>query len=78
MLFVISRDMEKERSEEQLKLMALNKRFLEEIERGSGWEDVKNIMEEMKEIARRIDHIPATVISFDDYPLNKTSESANG
>lgn len=69
--------MPKERNEEQLKLIELNKRFLQEIERGAGWDDVKGIMEEMKEIARRIDHIPATVISFDDYPLNKTSESAN-
>jgi hypothetical protein len=67
--------MQKERSEEQTRLMELNKRFLAEIEAGKGWEDVKHLMEDMKQIAKRLDHLPAQVISFDNYPLNKTGES---
>jgi hypothetical protein len=67
--------MEKGRTEGQLRLRELNKRFLEEIENGKGWEDVKYILDEMKKIAKHLDHIPATVISFDEYPLNKTGES---
>jgi predicted transcriptional regulator len=69
--------MKKARSEEQEKLRELNKRFLEEIESGRGWEDVKHLMEEMKEVAKRIDPIkPETpVVDFDSYPLNYQQQS---
>lgn len=68
--------MEKEREEEQRKLKELNRRFLEEIESGKGWQEVKDIMDEMKKIAKRLDNIPGQVVSFDDYPLeNKLGET---
>jgi hypothetical protein len=67
--------MEKGRREEQARLLELNKRFLEEIESGKGWSDVKHLIEDMKQIAKRLDHLPAQVVSFDNYPLNKTGES---
>lgn len=70
--------MEKARSEEQLKLKELNRRFLDEIENGKGWEDVRGILDEMKKIAKKLDHIPGTVVSFDNYPLdNKLGETGN-
>lgn len=71
--------MENARTEAQIRLIELNKRFLDEVESGKGWEDVRAIMEEMKEVAKQLDHISATVITMDNYPLeNKASESAQG
>lgn len=64
----------KERSEAQERLRELNKRFLEEIESGRGWEDVHGIMEEMKEIAKSLDHLPAQIVNFDNYPLKNTGQ----
>jgi hypothetical protein len=72
--------MQQERSEEQAKLLELNKRFLNEVERGASWEEVRLIMDDMRALVRGIDMLaPATVISMDNYPLeNKSSESAQG
>jgi hypothetical protein len=50
--------MQRESDEEKLRLRELNRQFLEEIERGKPWEDVQYIMEEMKEVAKRLDHMP--------------------
>jgi len=68
--------MERNRAEEQGKLLELNQRFLAEVESGAGWNDLRGILEEMKEIAKALDHLPATIISFDNYQLNKESEAA--
>jgi hypothetical protein len=72
--------MQQERSEEQAKLLDLNKRFLNEVERGASWEEVRLILDDMRALVRGIDMLaPATVISMDNYPLeNKSSESAQG
>jgi hypothetical protein len=67
--------MQKDRNEEQLKLLELNQRFLAEVENGAGWKELKAILDDMKEVAKNLDQVPATVISFDNYPLTKTSES---
>jgi hypothetical protein len=75
MLFVDKGLMQKDRNEEQLKLLELNQRFLAEVEKGAGWKELKAILDDMKEIAKNLDQVPATVISFDHYPLNKTMES---
>jgi hypothetical protein len=66
--------MQQNRSEGQQKLKDLNSRFLEEIEAGKGWEDLKHIVEEMKEVAKGLDHMPAPVVSFDRYQLNRTGD----
>jgi hypothetical protein len=66
-----------QRSEGQQKLRDLNSRFLEEIEKGKGWEDLKDIMDEMKEVAKSLDHLhgtTGTLVSFDNYHLNKTGQ----
>jgi translation initiation factor 2B subunit (eIF-2B alpha/beta/delta family) len=69
--------MENPRSAAQLRIMELNRQFLQEVGSGKGWKDVRHLMEEMKEVAKQLDHIPATVVSFDNYILNnKESESA--
>jgi hypothetical protein len=67
--------MQKDRNEEQLKLLKLNQRFLTEVENGAGWKELKAILDDMKEVAKNLDQVPATVISFDNYPLTKTNES---
>jgi hypothetical protein len=74
-LFVRKTPMQKDRNEEQLKLLELNQRFLAEVENGAGWKELKAILDDMKEVAKNLDQVPATVISFDNYPLTKTSES---
>jgi hypothetical protein len=66
----------RERRKWEVRLRELNERFLAEVESGAGWNDLKDIIEEMKDIAKGLDHIPASVISFDNYPLKNTmSES---
>jgi hypothetical protein len=72
--------MEKERVEEQVRLYELNRKFLAEVENGADWADVREIIDQMRDVARRIDYLqPATVISMDSYPLeNKINESAQG
>jgi hypothetical protein len=57
-----------ERRKWELRLRELNEQFLAEVERGAGWDDLRDIVEEMKSIAKGLDHIPASVISFDSYP----------
>jgi hypothetical protein len=68
----------KERTEAQMRLIDLNRQFLAEIEAGKGWAEVKYILEEMKLIAKQLDGMPATVVSFDNYNLDnqKLNESA--
>jgi translation initiation factor 2B subunit (eIF-2B alpha/beta/delta family) len=69
--------MEYQRTRAQLRIMELNKQFLNEVNSGKGWKDVKHLMEEIKEAAKQLDHVPATVVSFDNYILdNKQTESA--
>ena len=68
-----------ERRKWELRLKELNERFLSEVDSGAGWNDLKEIVEEMKEIAKGLDHMPASVISFDSYPQanNPMTESAS-
>jgi hypothetical protein len=49
--------MQQESNEGKQQLRELNRRFLEEIEGGKRWEDVQHIMEEMKEVAKKMDHM---------------------
>lgn len=67
--------MNQDRSKEQARLRELNRLFLEQIENGKSWDDVHYILEEMKEVTKRLDPLSAQVVQFDDYPLNKTAES---
>jgi translation initiation factor 2B subunit (eIF-2B alpha/beta/delta family) len=67
--------MEKERNEEQVRLYELNKRFLAEVEKGAEWKEVKDIIDQMREVARRIERLqPATIISIDNYPLENSKQ----
>jgi hypothetical protein len=67
--------MENERNEEQMRLYELNKRFLAEVENGADWADVKEIIDQMREVARRIEYLqPATVLEMNNYPLDKTGQ----
>jgi hypothetical protein len=62
-----------ERRDEHERLKELNRRFLQEIESGKGWAEVKDLMEEMKQITKRLDNIPAQIVQFDAYPQGKKS-----
>jgi hypothetical protein len=68
--------MEKERNEEEVRLYDLNKRFLAEVEKGAEWVEVKYIIEEMKEVAKELDHVP--VITMDNPAVNNERAPAKG
>jgi hypothetical protein len=67
--------MKKAMTEEQLRLIELNRRFLEEVESGKGWNDLRDILEDIKETAKKVDQARATVVSFNEYPLNRTMKN---
>jgi hypothetical protein len=51
------------------KYIELNKRFMEEIERGASWIELRCIIDEMVELAKQLDHLDPTVIfSMHGYP----------
>jgi hypothetical protein len=60
-----------DKNDVQSKLFHLNKLFVEEVEKGKGWDELKEIIEEMKVLTKELDHLPATVISFDNYTGDK-------
>lgn len=62
------------KSEDLQKFVLLNKEFLSLIESGKTWEELTVIREQLREIARNLDHVPATLLNFDNYPLHKTGE----
>ena len=64
----------KDRGELQTKLVQLNQTFLAKVEQGAGWKDLKNLLDDMKVIARHLDQLPGTVVPFDSMPQNKTRE----
>jgi len=57
------------------KLIELNKRFLEEVERGASWEEVREILDEIMAAVRGAD--TATILPFNAIPLNKTGETTS-
>ncbi|HEX6914957.1 MAG TPA: hypothetical protein VF145_06930 [Chitinophagaceae bacterium] len=61
-----------ERPEEQAKFIELNKRFMDEVEKGASWTELRWLIEEMKEIAKHFEHLePATVVEMEhrrDHP----------
>lgn len=67
--------MKTHKSEELAKLVELNKEFLRLIENGKSWEELRDIREQMKELAKNLDHAPATVIDFDNYSLDNKMHS---
>lgn len=50
----------------------LNRIFLLEIENGKGWEELRYLMDEMKELAKHLDGCPARVVNFTNYNLGQT------
>jgi hypothetical protein len=60
---------------DQQKLIELNMRFLEEVERGATWEEVREILDEIRVVVRGSD--TATILQFDSLPLNKTGDTTS-
>lgn len=53
-------------SEEQVRFYELNKRFLAEVEKGKDWNELHPLIVEMKELAKKFDHLElATVPTYD-------------
>jgi hypothetical protein len=48
------------RSEEQLRYIELNTKFLEEVGKGKTWQELQPMLDEMKELAKDIEDIEAT------------------
>jgi hypothetical protein len=55
--------------EVQQKYIELNKRFMEEVDRGASWIELRCIIDEMVELAKQLDHLePALIFSMHQYP----------
>lgn len=63
------------RTEEQDKFIELNKKFMEEVEKGASWSDLRWLLDEMKELAKNFEHLePATIITMDHRTENPSME----
>jgi hypothetical protein len=62
------------RSETQLKYIELNKKFLQEVEKGTSWDDLQPLLDEMTDLAKDIEDIEATnvFIMNPDHEQNRT------
>jgi hypothetical protein len=58
--------MERETMKVAERLRELNKRFLEEIEAGKSWEDLKGILADMKYHSKRLENFPVQLVSFEN------------
>jgi hypothetical protein len=55
--------------EVQQKYIALNQKFMEEVERGASWKELRAIIDEMVELVKQLDHLePAVIFSMHGYP----------
>lgn len=53
------------RTDDQKKFIELNKRFMEEVENGATWSELRWLIDEMKDIAKNFEHIePAKVVAM--------------
>jgi len=66
MFFVKINSMQRKRTKEQLSLIELNQKFVEQVELGASWDELKIVLDDMTELAKNIDLRSATVISFDN------------
>ena len=66
MFFVKINSMQRKRTKEQLRLIELNQKFVEQVELGASWDELKIVLDDMTELAKNIDLRSATVISFDN------------
>jgi hypothetical protein len=54
------------RTDDQSKFIELNKRFMDEVEKGATWNELRWLIEEMKNLSKNFEHIePAKVIAMD-------------
>ncbi len=67
--------MNKLRTEEQKRFIELNKRFMDEVEKGASWNELRWLIEEMKDIAKDFEHLePAKVVAMDHRVNNSPME----
>lgn len=63
------------RTEEQEKFIELNKKFMDEVEKGASWSDLRWLLDEMKELAKDFEHLePATIIAMEHRTENTSME----
>ena len=63
------------RTDEQKKFIELNKRFMEEVENGATWSELRWLIDEMKDIAKKFEHLePAKVIAMSRRNGNSPTE----
>jgi hypothetical protein len=63
----------------RLKYIDLNRRFLKEVERGSSWEELHPLVEEMKSLAIYLQQIPTSIeeLSVPEETKQASSEAAD-
>ena len=65
----------KVRTDDQQKFIELNKQFMDEVEKGASWSELRWLIEEMKDIAKNFEHLePAKVIALDKRNANSPTE----
>ena len=54
------------KGEEQERFIELNKQFMNEVEKGASWNELRWLIDEMKKIAKNFEHLDgATVIAME-------------
>jgi len=61
----------------RLEYINLNKRFLEEVEKGTRWEDLQLLIEKMKSLAIYLQQIPTSTEVIAPQDISKTQEAAD-
>jgi hypothetical protein len=56
------------RTGDQERFIELNKQFMDEVERGATWSELRWLIEEMKDIAKDFEHIKQGKITARDKP----------
>lgn len=63
------------RTDEQTRFIELNKQFMNEVENGATWSELRWLIEEMKDIAKNFEHLePAKVIAMGNRGENSPTE----
>jgi len=58
----------------RMKYIELNRKFLQEVENGTSWDELQPLLEDMKSLAIYLHYIPATTAALEIQ--NDTSETA--
>lgn len=63
------------RTDDQARFIELNKQFMNEVERGATWNELRWLIEEMKDLSKNFKNLePAKVVAMDKRTPNSPTE----